>query len=163
MPQFIIGNDILFVVGCAILALFHWCFLVFVSLFASKSWFYLIIFIPMTICFIFNVSYWNIPTYYGALDGFANIINTMIQFFIIFTFPTFLFLLRMLPLKSKIRGVLLIIFTFLAFVLGLNSSIGKNGFLSDRTGEGFAILVLLSFGMGFYLYLKDNRNCAKCK
>ena len=41
--------------------------------------------------------------------------------------------------------------------MGLNYSIGEDGFLSDGTGEGFAILVLLGLGIGFYLCLKDNR------
>lgn len=92
------------------------------------------------------------------MDGFSSI-STMIEQIAIFViFPTFLFALRMVKIENRIKGILLFSITIILAFIGIRQCIGKEGYLSDDTGNVFAGLIIILSAMAVYLIGNSNKN-----
>lgn len=139
-------------------AIYHWFFLIYISKFAKRHIAYLVLFLPMIYFFSQNLILWNKPTYYGAMDGFASISTIIEQITIIVILPTFLFALRMIKIENKFKGILLFLITTVSAILGIKQCIGKEGYLSDSTGQTFAVLVIILLAVAIFLIKFSNKN-----
>ena len=132
-------------------AIYHLFTLIYISQFAQKHIGYLALFLPMIYFFINILILWNKPTYYGAMEGFAAISTFVAQVTILVIFPTFMFSLRMVKIKDYIKGILLILITITSAILGIIQCVGKEGYLSDSTGNIFAFIIILLLAVSAYL------------
>jgi hypothetical protein len=132
-------------------AIYHWFFLIYISKFAKRHIAYLVLFLPLIYYFSKNLILWNKPTYYGAMEGFSVIATMEEQLLMFVLFPTFLFALRMVKIENPIKGIVLILIATISAIIGIEQCIGKEGYLADDMGSGFAGLIILLLVMAVYL------------
>lgn len=137
---------------------YHWFFMVYISRFVTKHIAYFVLLIPMSVILIWNLVYWNKPTYFGAMDGFASIMDFYMQILILPILPTFLFALQMVKISIQFKAFLLMIATITSAVLGVKNSVGKEGYLSDSTGQTFVVLIAILLTIAVYLFSVSTKN-----
>lgn len=137
-------------------------FLVYVRIFVKTNRWFLLLFVPMTFLFVGNLLLFNKPGFHGGMSGFAEAANESLKNAIYITYPIFIFSFSRIKLNNPIKGVLMILISIIAGIIGVNLSIGIEGYLGDRSGEIFAFVVFLLLIIGVFHLLK-NRTVRKLK
>lgn len=150
-----IGLQITFLFFLAF-SIYHWFLMVYISKFTPKHLAYFILLLPISVVLIWNLVLWNKPTYFGAMDGFANLMTAQMQILMIAILPTFLFALRMVKFKNRFKGIYLLLIVLYSAIMGLEQCIGKEGYLSDGTGNVFVIFIVLLLVIAFLLLKPTN-------
>lgn len=132
-------------------SIYQWFLMIYLSKFAPEHIAYFILLILISVVLLWNLVLWNRPAYNGAMDGFANLMTAQMQILIITILPTFLFSLRMSKFKNLLKGLYLLLLALCAGIFGVEQCIGKEGYLSDRTGQVFVFLILLLLAISAYL------------
>ena len=155
-----IGNSLegkMFFIALISFSIFNLLFLLYLKMCFEKHILYLILFLPITSLFILNLLLFNKPTYNGAMDGFASIINLYLMSMILISYPTFLFSFSMLKFSNIIKGAIIIILALGSGFLGVKQSIGIEGFLADDTGNIFAYIIFILFVIGISNILSETK------
>lgn len=130
-------------------------FLAYTRIFAKNNHWFLLLFVPMTFLFVINILSFNKPGSHGGLGGFASAFNEFFKREIYITYPIFIFSFSIIKFNDKVKGVLIILISIITGIIGINQTIGIEGYLGDSSGEIFLFAIFLLFMIGvFHLFKK---------
>ena len=119
-------------------------------LWKSNIW-YIFLFVPIGVLFSIFLTDFNRPLYSGAMDGFAAAVRAYIEILVIcFIYPLCIFSYKMLKMKRIIKSTLIISISVVSFARGITLSIGREGYLSDTTGDWFLFFCIWLVLIGLF-------------
>lgn len=125
-------------------------------LFNNNYWCFLLL-LPATYILFLNILLFNKPSYSGAMEGFAILINFYMMIKILITFPLFIFAFSMTKCHPKIKAIGLFLFVIVTGVLGIQQPIGYEGYLADDTGYMFAVMLLILAAIAAHSFFRNNK------
>lgn len=124
----------------------------------KKRKIYIILLLPILLIGLFFTAILNEPVYDGGMAGFADIVRLFVIYPLIGFWPLFIFALKQTAISDKIKGIGLVISSFVAGIFGLSLPYGKDGWFADHpTAVFFVVVILLIFILGGCLIWKDKR------